>query len=87
MVGERDLDVPLRSMQPVLDDLVYVFAIVRRGVAIPADLAILGSFDEDEGRTIIVEEQIAKQLQLEVVFPCRRITLKVHSLRPSRQWG
>ena len=36
-------------------------------------------FREDEGWTVIVAESVAKEIQLQSIFPCKRITLNVHS--------
>ncbi len=76
--GEMNLDVLLASMRPVLHPPTYVFVIV----ADPFDTGPLNpvmTFREAEGLTLIVEQHRAQMAQLESEFPCRMITLNIHS--------
>lgn len=94
MLGETSLAALLRSMQPALSDQVFVFCAVSReqlgslplapplgAGQLPADtcLSPIGLFFEAEAVTLIVPQLQAQQLQLAYSYPCRLITLKVHS--------
>jgi len=78
MSGEHDLDTLLRSLTATLVDGVHVFATVPPG-AVPAALAPRMTFAEAEGTTLILlrDEAVAHGIAHE--FPCRMITLDVHS--------
>jgi len=68
----------LAEMNPTMDDLVYVFATVTE----PVDEAALQPrmlFRETEGTTLIVTQGAALANRLPGEFPCRMITLNVHS--------
>ncbi len=78
MVGETNLDVLLSSMTAKLVDGVYVF-VTLKGRAVPANLAPRMMFVEAEGVTLIVTLEEAKAAALDYEFPCRMITLNVHS--------
>lgn len=74
----QSLNAPLHGLQPKLHDGVYVFA------SIPADfdhssLNPIGTFREAEGLTVIMEESIALQAQLKILFRAAWISLEVHS--------
>ena len=69
----------LRGLQPVLDPETYVFVTLPPGQTVPADARPLGRFTEAEGETLILEHEAAQRLGLSAAFPCRRITLGVHS--------
>lgn len=79
MSGEADPVRLLRDMAPVLTAGTWVFAHVPRGTRLPTDLDPLGRFREAEGETLIVERAAAESAGLAFEFPCRRITLTVHS--------
>ncbi|MGY2134650.1 ACT domain-containing protein [Hymenobacter sp. HD11105] len=79
MTGERNLDQLLRSMQPVLLDEEYVFCTLPIGQLTPESLTPMSTFREAEGLTLIVARQQAEQAALPFSFPCRMITLNVHS--------
>jgi hypothetical protein len=79
MGGETNLDVLLASMRPVLQDGVFVFVTLPPGAAEPPDVDPVMVFREREGRTLILRETDAKRAGLTGVFPCRMITLDVHS--------
>lgn len=79
MIGERNLEQLLQSMQPVLLVEEYVFCTVPTGQLLPPDLAPMGTFREAEGLTLILTRAQAEQAALAFSFPCRLITLNVHS--------
>lgn len=79
MNGGRDLAALLRGMDPVLHDGVFTF------VTLPAEpepsliAKALMLFREDEGATLILPAEAAKEAGFAAEFPCRMITLRVHS--------
>ena len=72
--GERDLDTLIRHMNPVLDPVEYVYA--STGDPISEGIC---SFREAEGITSILPRLDAGRLGIAFTYPCRRITLTVHS--------
>ena len=78
MTGELDLSILLRSLSAKLDDGVYVFVTVSEGV-LPASVKPRMMFEEAEGTTLILLQEEAEAAQLDYEFPCRMITLNVHS--------
>lgn len=73
-----DLAELLVSMQPELNEGVYVFS------SVPADrdlswLAPVATFREREGLTLIIDEATALREELPVLFRAAWITLTVHS--------
>lgn len=78
MTGETSLARLLSGMRPILDPQPYVFA-TGAEQAVRLDRAVLGAMREDEGVTIIAEPDWARAQGLTTSFPCRRITLTVHS--------
>lgn len=78
MAGEIDLQKLIAGMEPVLDPKTYVFAKIDAQGSELEPLAI-GVFREDEGITLILEQTIAAQEGVQHEFPCRRITLAIHS--------
>ena len=79
MSGETDLDRLLRGMQPALQPDTYVFVTRPVGAAIPSGVTPRMVFREPEGVTLILTREEAEQARLQGVFPCRMITLTVHS--------
>ncbi len=79
MTGETNLEILLRSIQPELHDTEFVFCALAHDAAIPASVTPLMTFREDEGLTLIAERGMVEAAGLAGAFPCRRITLKVHS--------
>jgi len=73
-----DLDVLLRTMEPVLHEGVYVYAVVPLHADLTS-LATLATFREPEGITVITSEAEALRAGLRIVFRAAWITLKVHS--------
>ncbi len=78
MSGEKNLDTLLRTMKPVLNDGNFVFCTVKDIAQLNLN-DILLFFKEEEGVTIIVEQTIADNLQLDYSFVASWITLTVHS--------
>ncbi len=79
MDGERDLETLLRSMRPLLRPKHYVFATLPAGAPVPASTAPVMAFREAEGLTLILSREEAEEAGLATAFPCRMITLEVHS--------
>ena len=74
-MAETDLDKLIAGMSPVLAPDVYVFTTSRS----PADVPSIMRFEEAEGTTQILTREAANAAGLEYEFPCRMITLNVHS--------
>ena len=79
MTGETNLSALIASMDPVLADEIYVFATLAHGAPTPAGLTPAMTFREREGVTLIVAQAQAEAAGLETAFPCRMITLNIHS--------
>lgn len=75
MSGEMDLDRLMAGMEPVLAPEVYVFATTTA----PPDIPAVMRFEEVEGTTLILTRAAAEAAGLAYEFPCRMITLNVHS--------
>lgn len=78
MVGETNLDTLLGNMSAELVDGLYVFATVSDGV-VPAGVRPRMLFHEAEGMTLILLKEEAEANDLSYEFPCRMITLNIHS--------
>ncbi len=78
MSGETDLNVLLRSMTAKLHGGVYVFATLPDG-NVPVGASIRMMFSEDEGTTLILLQSESERLEIPFEFPCRMITLNIHS--------
>jgi hypothetical protein len=78
--GETELASLLKGMRPVLQPGILVFATVPPGgeADIPMP-AVLGTFREAEGVTLILPQQAARDAGLAHSAPNRQITLTVHS--------
>lgn len=79
MKGLTDLNQLIASMQPVLQDGVYVFITLTPGQEPPSALYPRMMFREEEGITLICLKDEAETHNLDYQFPCRMITLNVHS--------
>lgn len=80
MSGERNLQKLILSMIPVLLDKEYVFgSLIGPSTELLSRLAPMGTFFEEEGLTVIIEKNVADDLNIEYqgVFKC--ITLSIHS--------
>ena len=78
MSGELNLGNLLKTLSARLVEGVYVFATLPDG-PIPTDLKPRMIFQEAEGTTFILLKTEAEALGLAFDFPCRMITLDVHS--------
>ncbi|WP_425916643.1 ACT domain-containing protein [Pseudomonas sp. GWSMS-1] len=78
MAGETSLTTLLRSMTPVLNEGAYVFCSLTDATQLQG-VQPLGSFQEREGLTVIVQRQQAEQLHLEIDYVAAWLTLEVHS--------
>ena len=76
--GETNLAALLRTLEPVLHPEVYVFCTVPPGSPLPPFTPV-ATFREAEGLTLIVSAVEAAQAGLAAIYPCRWITLNVHS--------
>jgi hypothetical protein len=79
MPGERDLDALLATMQPSLAGERYVFLTAADDSLTPGSVRPVMIFREREGTTWIVTEAEAARLGRSGSYPCRMITLNVHS--------
>lgn len=78
VTGETDLQRLVASMTPVLTPDTYVFVTLDA----PSSELIASAlmlFREDEGVTLIVPQALAEAHGLKAIYPCRCITLSVHS--------
>lgn len=76
--GKTDLTELLKTLEPKLNPGDYVFCSIKDKSHIdPVDL--LMTFQENEGRTIIIKKETADRLKLEYSFVAAWITLTVHS--------
>jgi len=79
MTGETDLTALLASMQPELQEGLFVFAAVRQDDPMPAGILPIMTFRESEGLTLVLPKAEADRAGLVGDFPCRWIALAVHS--------
>ena len=78
MVGETNLDKLLGSMSAELMDGLYVFATLSES-EMPIGVRPRMMFHEAEGMTLILLKEEAEAHGLAYEFPCRMITLNIHS--------
>ena len=78
VIGETNLDVLIRNMEPVLNEGEYVFASVTDIEKIPRSMTIC-EVKEKEGMTIVISKKDAEQLGLAIDFVAAWITLNIHS--------
>jgi hypothetical protein len=82
MPASRDLAHLLAVMRPALDPREFVFASgsfdtlaeLSRSGTVP-----LATFVETEGVSLVLERSVATRFDLAYIYPCRLITLTVHS--------
>lgn len=77
-----DLNLLLASMEPVLNPVEVAYVTFARGEDCPFDLssdAIIGTFREAEGLTVIVSLEAALAAGVPIVLRAAWITLTVHS--------
>lgn len=78
MTGETNLDRLIKSLSAVLVDGLYVFVTIpadQKPPLVPAKMM----FEEAEGTTLILLQSDAELHGLAFEFPCRMITLNIHS--------
>ncbi len=78
MGGEKDLAMLLQTLSAVLVDGSYVFATIHEE-AMPPGLSPRMLFREAEGITLVLLQDEAEAMGMKYEFPCRMITLNVHS--------
>ncbi len=77
--GETSLVTLLATTKLVLDPEIFVFITLPGQQAPPPSLPIQMCFREAEGLTIITTQAAAASNGFEYIFPCKMITLNVHS--------
>lgn len=77
--GETNLQTLLQNMRPELRAGEFVYCTIEPTAASELSLSPIGTFLEDEGLTLILTKAEAEANQLDFVYPCRKITLNVHS--------
>ncbi len=78
MAGETNLDTLLKTMSAELVDGLYVFLTIADGV-LPDGIRPKMIFHEAEGTTFIVLKEEVEAAKIAFEFPCRMITLNIHS--------
>lgn len=78
MSGETSLDELLKTLSAQLAEGIYVFATLPDG-SVPENINARMVFREAEGTTLILHKTEAEAFGLAYEFPCRMITLDVHS--------
>ncbi len=78
MASSKDLSHLLGSMTPVLRGKTYVFSTVKHDDVMPEIEAVM-QFSEAEGVTFIADMSTVQEVGLAYEFPCRMISLNVHS--------
>ncbi|NNJ76077.1 MAG: ACT domain-containing protein, partial [Anderseniella sp.] len=78
MSGEINLNALLKTLSAQLAEDVYVFVTLPDS-AVPENIAARMVFQEAEGTTLILRKTEAEAFSLDYEFPCRMITLNVHS--------
>lgn len=79
MAGETDLGRLLASLDPVLDPREFGYATVARGTVLPPGFRPLGTFEEDEGLTLIAPLADLVAARIANAGGWARITMMVHS--------
>ena len=80
MSGEKDLTKLIASMTPVLAEAEYVFGTLKHyDYQQLAQLEPIGTFQEQEGLTVIVTKEKADELHIAYTGVYKCITLNVHS--------
>src|SRR5579872_499857 len=77
MLGETDLARLLHSMQPELQPGEFVFCTTAHPP--PSAIEAICIFRESEGTTLICRREEAERHGILFAFPCRMITLNIHS--------
>jgi hypothetical protein len=74
MPGERNLEMLLRAMNPMLHEDEFVYGTQPEITGNP-----VCAFREPEGWTLVLRRAEAERLGIPFTYPCRMITLTVHS--------
>ena len=81
--GGLELTKLIKSMSPTLHSDTFVFATIANDAATKQHTKLLEQaemlFKETEGQTVIVTQAVADELDIDFIFPCKKITLNVHS--------
>jgi len=77
--AKTSLDELLGSMEPELDSDEFVYCSIPSGTVGRLQINATCSFQEKEGETLILRRSDAEKNNLAFAFPCRKITLRVHS--------
>lgn len=78
-VGQIQLRKLISSMQPRLQPEVFVFSTVSSEEFVPETVSPICQFRETEGITLILRQTQAESIKLSYQYPCRLITLAIHS--------
>jgi len=78
LAGESELAKLVKHLNPELNEGEYVFVSMQNSDMIPRT-DIIFEFREKEGTTLIMERQMAHQLNLSYDYVAAWITLKIHS--------
>jgi hypothetical protein len=78
MPGEKDLNALLKTMRPKLNEGDYVFCTTTTLDRIDPK-EIISLFKEDEGWTVIVNQELADRLNFSYSYVAAWITLTIHS--------
>lgn len=79
MSGIKDLDVLLRSMNPMLSEKEFVFCSVSGKLKDFMNMDPVATFKEREGLTLVIEKSVAEEAGLAFDGVYKQITLTVHS--------
>lgn len=79
MLGENNLELLLKSMNPVLRDDVYVFATIPAEKEESVKNYCVQYFREDEGMAAILKKKDADALGVQAIYESKMISLMVHS--------
>lgn len=74
-----DLNKLLAGAAPALHETEFVFCSVPRETAEAFAPSAVATFKENEGVTLILPRAVADSAGVEFTYPCRMITLTVHS--------
>lgn len=77
-LGEMDLDELLKGIDPVLHPANFVYTTFKESEDI-SGLDPIMMFRESEGTTLIITQDAAEHEGVHFEFPCRMITLNIHS--------
>ena len=79
MTGESDLAKLLKGLRPHLSETEFAFGVAPKGTTLPPQMVPLGTFQEDEGLTVIAPAAAFAGTDLEYIAGWGLITLEVHS--------